>query len=243
MSHNFLRRYKSSKSPTIPSNNSTIMKISTLCLLAAIQATPASAQQLTNASKRLRSLQVEDGSFSLEAGEPEFMHAGSVVSSKAGKSKAGKSKAGECGMARVPTNEEDFGEPDWETILELAFPSWDAPENGCPRLTELGGALDPTYGPATDSEAGKFNPCYYTKAFAGLDPAHGGYPTPIDTHYPYEFAAPFLKQPGDGSVHNCNTDNPTIDIGSCPKLQNDCGPDCATISDDYGIGHIPPFGE
>jgi len=35
-----------------------------------------------------------------------------------------------------------------------------------------------------------------------LGPALGGYPTPVDTKYVYEFAAPFLKQPGDGSVHH-----------------------------------------
>ena len=47
----------------------------------------------------------------------------------------------------------------------------------------------------------------------------------------------------DGSVHHCNIEDPTVDIGSCQKLGNDCGPDCASITDDYGIGHIPPFGK
>jgi hypothetical protein len=138
----------------------------------------------------------------------------------------------------IPINAEDFGEPDWETIIELAFPTWQVPEGGCPRLDSVDGDLLSGFEFPTPEE-GKFNPCYYTKAVAGLDPMKGGYPTPIDTHYPYEFAAPFLKQPGDGSTHHCPTD--AVNIAECPKLGNTCGPDCATITDDYGIGHIPPF--
>mmetsp|Transcript_4917 Transcript_4917/g.6158 ORF Transcript_4917/g.6158 Transcript_4917/m.6158 type:complete len:247 (-) Transcript_4917:735-1475(-) len=141
----------------------------------------------------------------------------------------------------IPVNEDDFGEPDWEAILELAFPTWAPPANGCPRLKELGGDFVEGYDVFPTPEDGKFNPCYYTKAFAGLDPKLGGYPTPIDTHYPYEFAAPFMMQPGDGSTHHCQQD--AIDIGACPKLGKDCGPDCASITDNYGIGHIPPFGK
>lgn len=143
----------------------------------------------------------------------------------------------------IPINADDFDEPDWETILELAFPSWATPANGCPRLDAIGGDLLPEYSEYPTPEPNKFNPCYYTKAFAGLGPSLGGYPTPIDTHYPYEFAAPFFGQPGDGSVHHCPPDAPTdTDVGACPKL-GQCGgvKDCAFISDEYGIGHIPPF--
>mmetsp|Transcript_12483 Transcript_12483/g.18167 ORF Transcript_12483/g.18167 Transcript_12483/m.18167 type:complete len:421 (-) Transcript_12483:100-1362(-) len=141
-------------------------------------------------------------------------------------------------LKSIPINDADFGEPDWESILEQAFPTWSVPDGGCPRLDSVGGTLLPDSVFPTPEE-GKFNPCYYTKAVAGLDPKKGGYPTPIDTHYPYEFAAPFLQQPGDGSVHHCATD--AVNIAECPKLGNTCGPDCATITDDYGIGHIPPF--
>jgi len=148
-------------------------------------------------------------------------------------------ESAECSLQPIPINDEDFGEPAWEAILELAFPTWAAPADGCPRLDALGGELVPEFSEFTEPEDDKFNPCYYTKAFAGLDPILGGYPTPIDTHYPYEFAAPFLKQPGDGSTHHCTQD--AVDIGACPKLGNTCGGDCATITDDYGIGHIPPF--
>ncbi|CAB9509537.1 expressed unknown protein [Seminavis robusta] len=145
-----------------------------------------------------------------------------------------------CEINHIPVNEDDFGEPAWETIIEEAFPTWEVPDAGCPRLGSVGGELLSDFGVFPTPEEEKFNPCYYTKAFAGLDPSKGGYPTPIDTHYPYEFAAPFLRQPGDGSTHHCPSD--AVNIAECPKVGNDCGePDCATISDEYGIGHIPPF--
>jgi len=51
----------------------------------------------------------------------------------------------------------------------------------------------------------------------------------------------FRRQPGDGSTHHCSSADPTTSIADCPKLGNDCGPNCASITDDYGIGHIPPF--
>lgn len=148
-------------------------------------------------------------------------------------------KTTECTLKDIPTNPDDFDEPAWEDILEIAFPTWEAPPNGCPRLDEMGGSLDPDRSTFPTPEEGKFNPCYYTKAFAGLDPMKGGYPTPIDTKYPYEFAAPYMRQPGDGSTHHCAHD--AVDVGACPKVGTTCGPDCAVISEDFGIGFIPPF--
>ena len=122
----------------------------------------------------------------------------------------------ECTLEAIPIREDDFGEPDWETILEIAFPTWSKPANGCPRLDSLDGELVEGY-EFPVPEAGKFNPCYYTKAFAGLDPMLGGYPTPIDTKYAYEFAPPFYRQPGDGSVDHCAHDE--MDVGACPKVR------------------------
>lgn len=150
-------------------------------------------------------------------------------------------ESGDCKLKPLFVKESDFGEPNWEWLLNVAFPTWKLPgmAKGCPRLDAIGGDLVSGYAKFPTPQAGKFNPCYYTKAFAGLDPIKGGYPTPIDTHYPYEFAAPFFMQPGDGSTHHCAKD--AIDIGACPKLGNDCGMDCASITDEYGIGHIPPF--
>lgn len=150
-------------------------------------------------------------------------------------------------VVNLPLNADDFNQPDWAAIIEGAFPTWAAPEGGCPRLDKVGGSLATNYTEFPGLEDGKFNPCYYTKAFAGLDPKYGGYPTPIDTHYPYEFAAPFFGQPGDGSTHHCpmNAD-PSTKIQSCPKINPKCDgdpapKDCNKITDDYGIGHVPPF--
>ena len=145
----------------------------------------------------------------------------------------------------LPLNSTDFDQPDWAAIIETAFPSWNMPSNGCPRLDKVGGVLLAGYDTFPIPEKGKFNPCYYTKAFAGLDPMKGGYPTPIDTQYPYEFAAPFFMQPGDGSTHHCPIDSPAdIKIQTCPKVAPKCDgdkPDCNTITDEFGIGHVPPF--
>lgn len=146
----------------------------------------------------------------------------------------------------LPINAEDFGQPNWAAIIETAFPAWDVPAGGCPRLDMIGGCLEEGFDAFPTPVAGKFNPCYYTKAFAGLDPMLGGYPTPIDTMYPYEFAAPFFKQPGDGSTHHCPMNaSPDTPVQSCPKAgTGGCGEgvkDCNKITDEFGIGHIPPF--
>ena len=45
------------------------------------------------------------------------------------------------GLEPIPTNSDDFGEPAWEAILEIAFPTWATPEGGCPRLDSVGGAF------------------------------------------------------------------------------------------------------
>lgn len=156
----------------------------------------------------------------------------------------------------LPIDTDDFNHPDWKAIIEKAFPPWKVPRGGCPRLKEVGGSLEKKFSRGKVPfaigakfpvpEEGKFNPCYYTKAFAGLDPKKGGYPTPIDTKYVYEFAAPFFGQPGDGSTHHCpmNAD-PLTPVQSCPKVgTGGCGEgvkDCNVITDEFGIGHVPPF--
>jgi hypothetical protein len=146
-------------------------------------------------------------------------------------------------LPALPISSDDYNEPDWEAILLIAFPTW-AIDGPCGSLTSLEGEVD-VEAPAKLEGGGKWNPCYYTKRFAGLDPALGGYPTPIDTRYPYEFAAPFFAQPGDGSTHHCPVDSPLdTPIGACPKVNKPCPDgekDCVVIGDEYGIGHIPPF--
>lgn len=154
------------------------------------------------------------------------------------------SVAGEgCSFAHVlPINLDDFGEPYWEYIIQLAFPEWPEPEGGCAQLDKIGGEIVEGTGGDVTPEEGKFNPCYFTKAYAGLDPKLGGYPTPIDTHYQYEFAAPFFKQPGDGSTHHCPVDaSPSTPVQSCPKINKKCDngmKDCVEITDEYGIGYV-----
>jgi len=64
--------------------------------------------------------------------------------------------------------------PEMAEVMEIAFPTWNVDENN--NRIEGGG---------------KWNPYYLTKRWNGLDPALGGYPTPIDTRYPFEFAAAF----------------------------------------------------
>lgn len=144
----------------------------------------------------------------------------------------------------LPVNSDDQGEPHWKQIIEIAFPPWDL-VGDCPRLDKVGGMLADGYNTFPDPQAKKFNPCYYTKAFAGLDPMKGGYPTPIDTKYPYEFAAPFFKQPGDGSTHHCPINaSPDTPVQSCPKVAPKCDggvKDCNKVTDEFGIGHVPPF--
>ena len=75
---------------------------------------------------------------------------------------------------------------------------------------------------------------YLTKQFDGMDPALGGYPTPIDVGYPFEYPAPFFGQPGAGTPFHCPLDAPhDVDIeGACPKV--------VTSGDDdlEGPGHI-----
>lgn len=144
----------------------------------------------------------------------------------------------------LPINTEDFGQPDWVKIIEAAFPPWSTNVT-CPRMDKVGGALMKGYETFPEPQQKKFNPCYYTKAFAGLDPMLGGYPTPIDTKYPYEFAAPFFKQPGDGSTHHCPLDSaPDTQIQTCPKIAPKCdgeAKDCNRLTNEFRIGHVPPF--
>ena len=81
---------------------------------------------------------------------------------------------------------------------------------------------------------GKWSAVYLTKQYDGMNPALGGYPTPLDVGYPFEYPAPFFGQPGAGTPFHCPFDAPPdVDIeGSCPKV--------VTSADDdiEGPGHI-----
>lgn len=107
------------------------------------------------------------------------------------KNRKGKNKNNN--LKEIPIDEEEeWGEPDWLKIIESAFPPWEI-DGPCASLRAVGETtFDVQPHGVVGSQERKFNPCYYTKRFAGLDPTLGGYPTPFDTKYPYEFASGFL---------------------------------------------------
>jgi len=85
------------------------------------------------------------------------------------------------------------------------------------------------------THGGRWSVLYHSKQFDGMDPSLGGYPTPLDVGYPFEYPAPFLGQPGGGSPFHCPLDAPRdINIDECPRV--------VTSGDDdpEGPGYIPP---
>lgn len=115
-------------------------------------------------------------------------------------------------------------------LIERAYPTWciDSQER---RITNVNTCADGT-------PNGRFTPLYFHKyPGIGKDPALGAYPTPIDTHYPFENASPFFGQVGAGSIYHCpaNFDGNTLNYKThCPKV---------ITTDDNGVegaGHIAP---
>jgi len=111
-------------------------------------------------------------------------------------------------------------EDGWAEVLEAAFPTWctDEDEN---RIEGCGGRWDPFY---------------LTKEHGGEDPALGGYPTDIDTRYPFYYGSAFFGQACAGGNAHCSFDFDASKIAcnKCGKIQ--------TLSDDgpNGPGHVPP---
>jgi len=128
----------------------------------------------------------------------------------------------------VPPGLADGGQEAWAAFVEAAFPTWCIDENET-RQTEKETCDDGTIN-------GRYDPLYLTKWHSGEDPSLGGYPTNLDTRYPFEFASGFFGQSGAGSPHHCpfDFDNANANPKTCPKVivDNDIGPD--------GPGHIPP---
>jgi len=129
-------------------------------------------------------------------------------------------------LASTATGVEVF--PPISDLIERAYPTWciDGDEH---RLEDAAICDDGT-------PNGRFTPLYFTKEHSGGDPALGGYPTNIDIHYAFEYAAPYLGQACAGSPHMCDEDfdGSKTNCKKCPKLntQIDNGP--------YGPGHVPP---
>lgn len=116
----------------------------------------------------------------------------------------------------------------WAEVVEAAFPTWciDAAEN---RLYDTGTCADGT-------PNGRWTPLYLTKQHGGKDPSLGGYPTDIDTRYPFYFGSAFFGQACAGGNAHCPFDFPgdVVNCASCGKIvtDNDDGPN--------GPGHVPP---
>lgn len=119
--------------------------------------------------------------------------------------------------------------PAFSELLELAYPTWCIDDDET-RITNVDTCA------ADSSPNGKWSPLYLTKQFSGADPSLGGYPTPLDIQYAFEYASPYLGQPCAGSPHHCpeDFDGSSKNCKECPTL---------TTSDDngpYGPGHVPP---
>mmetsp|Transcript_56110 Transcript_56110/g.63498 ORF Transcript_56110/g.63498 Transcript_56110/m.63498 type:complete len:425 (-) Transcript_56110:82-1356(-) len=119
--------------------------------------------------------------------------------------------------------------PEISSLIELAFPTWCIDENEN-RLTELETCSD-------GSPNGIWTPIYLGKRNSSADPALGGYPTPLDTVYPFEEAAPFMGQVGAGTSYHCSKD--------FDGRNEDYKKGCRTTNTDYdngpgGPGKIPP---
>mmetsp|Transcript_1475 Transcript_1475/g.1991 ORF Transcript_1475/g.1991 Transcript_1475/m.1991 type:complete len:433 (+) Transcript_1475:126-1424(+) len=116
----------------------------------------------------------------------------------------------------------------WASFVEGAFPTWciDGDEN---RLYDLETCSDGT-------KNGRYDPLYLTKWHGGEDPALGGYPTDVDTKYPFYYASGFFGQACAGGNAHCSFD---FDGGknNCAK----CGK-IVTLDDGgpNGPGHVPP---
>jgi hypothetical protein len=117
----------------------------------------------------------------------------------------------------------------WADIVEAVFPTWcvDAEEN---RLDDAGEFCD------DGTTNGRWDPIYLTKWHSGEDPALGGYPTDIDTRYPFYYGSGFFGQACAGGNSHCSFD---FDGGkyNCAK----CGK-IVTYNDEgrNGPGHVPP---
>lgn len=122
----------------------------------------------------------------------------------------------------------DGSQTAWVDFVEKAFPTWCIDDDEI-RLTDITICSDGTTN-------GRWDPLYLTKWRGGEDPALGGYPTDIDTRYPFYYGSGFFGQACAGGNSHCSFD---FDGGknNCAK----CGK-IATDNDDgpNGPGHVPP---
>lgn len=117
----------------------------------------------------------------------------------------------------------------WEEFVKEIFPTWCVDTNG-ERIDEGSATC------ADGSINGRWTPFYLTKWHGGEDPALGGYPTDIDTGYPFYYGSGFFGQSGAGGNAHCSFefDGSKNEPGKCGKIvtEDDSGPN--------GPGHVPP---
>lgn len=131
-------------------------------------------------------------------------------------------------FGELPPGLSDGSEAAWAKFVEGAFPTWCVDENEN-RLSDLTTCAD-------GSTNGRYDPFYLTKWHGGEDPALGGYPTDVDTRYPFYFASGFFGQACAGGNGHCSFDfdGSKNNCAKCGKIVTD--------SDDgpNGPGHVPP---
>jgi len=122
----------------------------------------------------------------------------------------------------------DGAESAWAAFVEGAFPTWCIDEDET-RLEEPETCEDGT-------KNGRYPPLYLTKWWGGEDPALGGYPTDVDTRYPFYYGSGFFGQACAGGNSHCSFD---FDGG-----KNNCAKCGKIVTDDddgpNGPGHVPP---
>jgi len=128
-----------------------------------------------------------------------------------------------------PTINERRPQLAWEAFVKDVFPTWCVDVND-ERIDEGNDFC------ADGSPNGRWTPFYLTKWHGGEDPRLGGYPTDIDTRYPFYYGSGFFGQAGAGGNAHCSVefDGSKNHPGKCGKIKtnDDNGPN--------GPGHVPP---
>mmetsp|Transcript_44351 Transcript_44351/g.50082 ORF Transcript_44351/g.50082 Transcript_44351/m.50082 type:complete len:549 (-) Transcript_44351:23-1669(-) len=119
----------------------------------------------------------------------------------------------------------------WTEFVEGIFPTWCIDDDEQRILDGVGDTC------ADGSKNGRWDPLYLTKWHGGEDPAFGGYPTDIDTRYPFYYGSGFFGQACAGGNSHCSFDfdgskNNCAKCGKIVTLDHDNGPN--------GPGHVPP---
>jgi len=127
-----------------------------------------------------------------------------------------------------PKLKENGAKEAWKEFVADVFPTWciDKDEK---RIFDTPKCNDGTIN-------GRWDPLYLTKWYGGADPALGGYPTDIDTRYPFYYGSPFFGQACAGGNSHCSFDfdGGKYNCARCGKIvtNDDNGPN--------GPGHVPP---